>query len=296
MSSNTKIKFKRSAGRSVSNLNNLGERLEFGEPLLINDGKYLVLGPSPIASSGNDESSTSTSINQSIFFKGQSKQDADKGVKYNFETDLWTNNSTKVLVAQNDDEEVTAKKIFCNGIITNSSIANEPPNDKKYYLLCNDENSYLYNFNLGSYGIYVDGLGVLHGAAWNDYAENREYSDEVTLDDLCGRVVCEDGHGKLRLSRERLQPCPYVVSDTFGVTIGEGNIPVAVAGRVLVYIDDEVELGDCVAAGFNGKAVKMTRQEIINYPDRILGTVIEIPDYDKFNDKSVNGRVWIRVK
>lgn len=289
MSSNTKIKFKRSSN-NVSTLDSLEERLLFGEPLLIDSGdKYLVLGPGPVASDNDNEQlpSRETLVSKSIFFRGMSQEEADQGVMY------IENNGQKILVSQKTKDQVAAKEICCTAVFNKNTIQS---NDNKYYLLCNDSNKQLYNFDLGDIGIYIDSKGVLHGGAWNDYAENREYDDEVTIEDLSGRVVCENGHGKLILSRERLQPCAYVVSDTFGVTIGEGNVSVAVAGRVLVHIDDEVELGDCVAAGFNGKATKMTRQEIINYPDRILGTVIEIPDYDKFNDKSVNGRVWIRVK
>ena len=68
------------------------------------------------------------------------------------------------------------------------------------------------------------------------------------------------------------------------------------SGRVLVYVDCEVTTGDVVCAGEKGFATKMTRQEIINYPDRILGIVSEIPTYDTWNDKEVDGRVWITIK
>ena len=40
----------------------------------------------------------------------------------------------------------------------------------------------------------------------------------------------------------------------------------------------------------------MTRQEIINYPDRILGVVVEVPTYTEYNGKDITGRVWVRVK
>ena len=41
-----------------------------------------------------------------------------------------------------------------------------------------------------------------------------------------------------------------------------------------------------------------TRKEIINYPDRIIGTVSEIPTYDTWGagNVSVNGRIWIRIR
>jgi hypothetical protein len=54
--------------------------------------------------------------------------------------------------------------------------------------------------------------------------------------------------------------------------------------------------GDTVCAGPNGKVCKMTREEIREYPDRIIGIVSEIPEYEEWNDKKVNNRIWIKVK
>ena len=55
-------------------------------------------------------------------------------------------------------------------------------------------------------------------------------------------------------------------------------------------VDDisNLTLGDCLCASENGLASKMTRQEIINYPDRIIGVVCEIP-----NEAN---RVWVNIK
>jgi len=41
----------------------------------------------------------------------------------------------------------------------------------------------------------------------------------------------------------------------------------------------------------------MTREEIVNYPDRIVGIVSEIPNYNIWgeDDIQVNGRIWIYV-
>ena len=41
---------------------------------------------------------------------------------------------------------------------------------------------------------------------------------------------------------------------------------------------------------------KMTREEIKEYPDRIVGIVSEIPDYEEWNGVKVNNRIWIKVK
>lgn len=54
--------------------------------------------------------------------------------------------------------------------------------------------------------------------------------------------------------------------------------------------------GDVVCASENGKVTIMTRDEISKYPDRIVGTVSEIPNYEEWNEQKINGRIWIKVK
>jgi hypothetical protein len=99
-----------------------------------------------------------------------------------------------------------------------------------------------------------------------------------------------------------LSPCDGIVSDTFGFAIGQTDTyqtPLAVAGRVLAYCEGnryEYHAGDTVCAGPEGKVCKMTREEIKEYPDRIVGTVSEIPEYEKWNGKKVDNRIWIKVK
>ena len=81
----------------------------------------------------------------------------------------------------------------------------------------------------------------------------------------------------------------------------ECETPLAVAGRVLAYYEGErsdYHSGDTVCAGINGLICKMTREEIKEYPDRIVGIVSEIPDYETWGSGNVpvNGRIWIKVK
>ena len=141
--------------------------------------------------------------------------------------------------------------------------------------------------------------GKVWGAVWNDYAEFRQAE---TIEP--GRVVVEHRSGEMKLSTERLQPGANVISDTYGFTIGETDkckTPIAVAGRVLVYPNESIEtyeLGDAVCSGPNGTVSKMTREEIWKYPERIIGTVSEIPTYKTWGSGNVevNGRIWIKVK
>lgn len=141
---------------------------------------------------------------------------------------------------------------------------------------------------------------VLYGAAWNDYAEYREVNETIEP----GRVVVETGKGDLVLATERLQPGAEVISDTYGFCIGEtenSKTPIAVTGRVLVYtLEDRNSFaaGDPVCAGPNGTVSRMTRDEVREYPDRIIGTVSEIPSYDTWGagNVKINNRIWIRIK
>ena len=139
------------------------------------------------------------------------------------------------------------------------------------------------------------------GAVWNDYAEYRE-SDCTEY----GRVLVENGDDTLSMSIERLQPFAGVSSDTWGFCQGEtekAKTPIAVAGRVLVYPyrdRNEYKPGDVVCAAPNGTVDIMTREEVINYPDRIVGTVSCVPNYEEWGSgdrkpAKVNGRIWIKV-
>ena len=63
----------------------------------------------------------------------------------------------------------------------------------------------------------------------------------------------------------------------------EAKTPIAVAGRVLAYpyrTRKDYSLGAAVCSAPGGTVDIMTREEIMMYPERIVGTVSEIPDYD----------------
>lgn len=140
---------------------------------------------------------------------------------------------------------------------------------------------------------------VFYGAAWNDYAEFRNQKDNIEP----GYCVASNDNGQVYKTTKKYQACDGIVSDTFGFAIGKTEInktPLAVAGRVLAYCGEErstYHAGDTVCAGPEGKVYKMTREEVREYPDRIIGTVSEIPTYEIWNNKvQVNDRIWIKIK
>ena len=141
---------------------------------------------------------------------------------------------------------------------------------------------------------------ALYGAVWNDYAEFRDQETSIKP----GYCAISQRNGKLLPTSTHLSPCDGVVSDTYGFAIGETDeckTPLAVSGRVLVYVAgdrESYEIGDCLCAGPGGLAYKMTREEVKEYPDRIIGTVSEIPEYLTWGtgEVEVNNRIWIKVK
>lgn len=120
-------------------------------------------------------------------------------------------------------------------------------------------------------------------AVWNDYAEYRAAKENKP-----GQVLYELGDDTLAPTTERMQHFAGVSSDTWGFAQGEtesAKTPIAVSGRVLVYTyrnRNEYKPGDCVCAAPNGTVDIMTREEVITYPDRIVGTVSCIPNYEEW--------------
>ena len=145
---------------------------------------------------------------------------------------------------------------------------------------------------------YIYGNKV-YGAVFNDYAEYR-----TTINLEAGRVVIDNDDGSLSCSSSRLQPGAQVISDTFGHSMGEtdtAKTPLAVAGRVLVYTyqpRENYHAGMAVCSAPDGTVDIMTREEIRDYPDCIIGIVSEIPQYKTWGSDNVkvDGRIWIKVK
>lgn len=160
------------------------------------------------------------------------------------------------------------------------------------------------NGTFSEYQIWKRGDSVT-SAVWNDYAECRKADSQEP-----GYVMFEKGDDSLGKTIERLQHFAGIVSDTWGFSQGEttdAKTNIAVAGRVLAYPyrdRNEYKPGDCVCAAPGGKVDIMTREEIVQYPDRIVGTVSCVPGYEEWgggenadrDPVKVNGRIWIKVR
>jgi hypothetical protein len=149
------------------------------------------------------------------------------------------------------------------------------------------------------YATHIYGDAV-YGAVWNDYAEYRAQKEEIKP----GYCVASADNGQVYKTTEMFQACDGIVSDTFGFAIGETDeckTPLAVAGRVLAYCAGDrkdYHSGDTVCAGPGGLVYKMSREEIREWPDRVIGIVSEIPEYETWGtgNVKVNNRIWIKIK
>ena len=115
---------------------------------------------------------------------------------------------------------------------------------------------------------------TLYGTVGNDYAEFRASAVSEP-----GRCVRENNNGILTLTNTRLIPGASIISDTYGFSEGRtesAQVPIAVCGRVLAYPARDISnysAGMAVCSAPDGTVDIMTREEIINYPDCIVGIV-----------------------
>lgn len=252
--------------------------------------KYLKhFAESDAAEMGLVKKATDTQINAKNFFYFLSANGSWKEVKLVGESipltssDLSSNNSiakaiedlrnnqTKIAIS----EDTTSDQLYVLGVSSGGTVG------QMYY----------------SKGVYIDAKNqILIGAAYNDYAEARK-----TKPIAPGRVVVENGDDTLSISTERLMLGGNIVSDTYGMLIGEtdeAKTPIALCGRVLAYPNEdlgEYYAGAPVCTGPNGTVSLMSKDEVLHYPECIIGYVSAVPTYEEWNGKKVNGRIWVKV-
>ena len=147
------------------------------------------------------------------------------------------------------------------------------------------------------YNIYCRTINV---SAGNDIAECVTGDAELKA----GRIIIFDDNGCTHLTHQRLLPGARVLSDTYATLLGqtaEQAAPVAIAGRVLAYPYQDrskYHAGMAVCSAPDGTIDIMTREEMVQYPDCIIGIVTEIPNYNSWgpNNIPVDGRIWIMVR
>lgn len=137
-------------------------------------------------------------------------------------------------------------------------------------------------------------------AVWNDVADFQLLSDKLEY----GKCYYDTKDGA-KICTERCQMSVIgIASDTFGFGVGSGahqsQVPIAIAGWVLAYVDKEYECGTPLTNDENGNLTAMTRAEKLEYPERIVA-IYKRKEMDAnwgpANQQIVvNGRHWVKVK
>lgn len=137
-------------------------------------------------------------------------------------------------------------------------------------------------------------------AVWNDYADFQLLNDRLVY----GKCYTDAKNGA-HISNSRCQMGVIgIASDTFGICVGQGasesQVPIAVSGWVLAYVDKEYPTGTPLTNDENGHLVEMTLQEKRDFPERLLAIYKKKEDLDFFGSENkkvkVDGRHWVMVK
>jgi len=138
----------------------------------------------------------------------------------------------------------------------------------------------------------------VYNAVYNDIADYFELNTEMEIE--FGKAYIYD-KGTVRKSRKYCEiGILGIASDTYGFGIGnkEGKpqIPISVAGYVLAHVDNEYPSGTPLTCMEDGKLTKIKLDDIIKYPERIVGTYIKNEHHLEWHGIKVNNRHWIKIK
>lgn len=285
--------------------------LSFGEVIVVsdtvdeNESNYLAIQPNGESSNKTFvKGQPDTIVNNAVYFteeNGQIQLTDDNSTPLSFDVSAGnvsyisgTTTYTDGTVGDTLNDILSGDTFVENAVNANNFNVTVGTSTQCYVIGVTDTSGY--NSGYINTKVYFDASsGVLYGAAWNDFAEHR-----LCTTDTPGVCVVESVNGVLIPSEAYKQGGACIISDTYGMVIGEkseNSSPVAVAGRVLAFVENKEKLqpGDALKTAPEGKLAKMSRHEIRRYPDRIVGYVSEIPTYETWNNVEVNGRVWVKI-
>lgn len=143
--------------------------------------------------------------------------------------------------------------------------------------------------------------GKVWNSVWNDIADFQLLCDKLEF----GRCYYDTKDGA-KICNQRCQMSVIgIASDTFGYGVGAGanpnrEVPVAVAGWVLAFVDQEYECGTPLTNDEFGNLTAMTRDEKLEYPERIVAIYKRKEMDAQWGPEGfkieVNGRHWVKVK
>jgi hypothetical protein len=145
--------------------------------------------------------------------------------------------------------------------------------------------------------------GTITGAVWNDFADFIEVESGVPV--VFGKVYIRNKSGKHSISTNYCEKgIVGIASDTYGIAVGEkqvpNQIPMAVAGFALAYVDKVYDSGTALTSGKKGNLTKMSLIDKILHPERLIATFYKKEAKESITASQrtikVDNRVWVRVR
>jgi hypothetical protein len=91
-----------------------------------------------------------------------------------------------------------------------------------------------------------------------------------------------------------------LVTDTYGYGLGikenVPQIPIAIAGFVLAYVDKEYETGTPLTNTANGGLTKIKWYDKLFNSERVIATYVRRELQSDYYGIKVNGRCWVKIK
>lgn len=154
------------------------------------------------------------------------------------------------------------------------------------------------NIDGASRGGVVSGFSKVYNAVWNDYADYITVEPDTPREP--GRVIVFDGRYH-SMAKEYAQIGSLgIVSDTFsfvaGTKVGETQLPLAVSGFVLAYVDKVYPSGTPLTSAPDGGLTEMLLETKMKYPERLLATFYREETTEAWFGLEVKGRHWVQVR
>ncbi len=139
----------------------------------------------------------------------------------------------------------------------------------------------------------------VYNAVWNDIADFLEVDEDIDIE--YGKAYFRDNNGKVRKTNKRNSYSIGIASDTFGFGVGRKDenikqIPIAIGGWVLAYVDNVYKAGTALIATKDGTLTKASLPTKSFYPERIIAVFDREEKEEFWNKIKVAGRCWVKVK
>lgn len=142
----------------------------------------------------------------------------------------------------------------------------------------------------------------IFNAVWNDIVDFIDTKEVLPVVHY-GRAYCRLRDGRHVVSSAYMPGGLLgIASDTYGFGVGHKSniettqLPIAIGGVVLAYVDQEYETGTPLTATEGGDLTEMREEDRAVHPERIIATYYRPETDAEWNGISVNGRHWVKVR